>query len=83
MSEEKLYADSNEQSDLATLMARDPLELSKADVGKIVEHLRGNRKRFLAGNQQAGSMKPKKETVKAKAAAESKSIIGDLGDLGL
>lgn len=72
-----------QETDIHELMARDPLSLSDADIGNIVEHLRANRQRFLAGNQQAGSMKPKKETVKAKAAAESKSIIGDLTDLGL
>ena len=71
------------QTDIATLMARDPLELSDQDIMSIIETLRANRKRFKAGDAQAGSTKPKKETVKAKAAAESKSIIGDLGDLGL
>lgn len=71
------------QTDIATLMARDPLKLSDQDIDTIVETLRANRKRFKAGDAQAGSTKPKKETVVAKAAKESKSIIGDLGDLGL
>lgn len=71
------------KSELATLMARDPLKLSDQDIMTIIENLRANRKRFKAGEAQAGSMKPKAETVKAKAAKESESLIGNLSDLGL
>lgn len=71
------------ETDIATLMARDPLSMTDQDITQIVDKLRENRKRFLAGNAKAGSTKPAAPTKKAKAAAESKSIIGDLGDLGL
>lgn len=45
-------------TDIATLMARDPLELTKADLGEIVNALRASRKAFNLGNAKAGSTKP-------------------------
>ena len=73
-----------DNTDISTLMGADPLGLSDQDITAIVETLRANRHRFLAGNAKAGSMKPKAKTVKQKAAEKSASIIGDItGDLGL
>ena len=73
-----------DNTDISTLMGMDPLGLTDTQITTIVEQLRANRHRFLAGNAKAGTMKPKAETVKAKAAAKSQSIIGDItGDLGL
>lgn len=76
--------DAPDNTDISTLMGMDPLGLSDQDISTIVEALRANRHRFLAGNAKAGSMKPKTKTVKQKAAEKSASIIGDItGDLGL
>lgn len=44
-------------SDIAELFARNPLELTKDDVTKIVEEMRKSRHAFNAGNMKAGSTK--------------------------
>lgn len=51
-------------SDLAELFARDPLQLTKADITSIIEEMRKSRHAFNAGNAKAGSTKPKTEKQK-------------------
>lgn len=45
-------------SDLSILFARNPLELTRADIDKIVEEMRKSRHAFNLGNTKAGSTKP-------------------------
>lgn len=45
-------------SDIATLFARDPLELTREDVSQIVTEMRKSRHAFSLGNAKAGSTKP-------------------------
>jgi hypothetical protein len=45
-------------SDLATLFARNPLDLTKDDIRSIIEAFRASRKQFTLGNAKAGSTKP-------------------------
>lgn len=66
-------------TDLAELFARDPLELERKDIVKIVEELRKRRGQYALGAQKAGSMKP--PSAKAKAAAELGSKLGIKLDL--
>ena len=51
-------------TDLATLFARDPLELTKDDISTIVDTMRQSRRAFNLGNMKAGSTKPKTEKQK-------------------
>ena len=59
-------------SDLATLFARDPLELTNEDIRSIIEEMRKSRHAFNAGNAKAGSTKPKTEKQKAIASLADK-----------
>lgn len=52
-------------SDLAELFARDPLQLSNADLDTIIAKMRAMRASFNAGNMKAGSTKPTSEKQKA------------------
>jgi hypothetical protein len=45
-------------SDLATLFARNPLELTRTDIDTIVAEMRKSRHAFNLGNMKAGSTKP-------------------------
>ena len=63
-------------SEISDLFARDPLELTSQDITKIVESIRAQRHRFIAGNKSAGSMKPKTATAKKGEAA--KKLTGKL-----
>jgi hypothetical protein len=63
-------------SEISELFATDPLKLSEQDITKIVESIRGQRHRFVAGNKSAGSMKPK--TAAAKKGAAAAKITGKL-----
>lgn len=45
-------------SDIATLFARNPLELTRADVDKMIDEFRKSRHAFNLGNMKAGSTKP-------------------------
>jgi len=45
-------------TDITELFARDPLSLSKQDIGVIVAKFRESRKAFNLGNVRAGSTKP-------------------------
>lgn len=51
---------SAEETTIQVLFDRDPLELSDQDIGKIVEHLREGRARYVSGEAQAGSAKTAK-----------------------
>jgi hypothetical protein len=62
------------QTDLAELFSRDPLKLTKADVGVIVERLRASRKQFNEGVKGAG---------KVPNAAKAAQAALDLKELGL
>jgi len=63
-------------SEISELFARNPLKLHPQDITKIVTHLREQRKRFVAGNKTAGSMKPKSAAQKKQA--DAVSITGKL-----
>lgn len=52
-------------TDIATLFARDPLDLTKEDITSIIEEMRKSRHAFNLGNVKAGSTKP--PTAKQKA----------------
>lgn len=62
-------------TDLATLFARDPLELTKDDIRSIIEEMRKSRHAFNAGNMKAGSTKPKTEKQQAIASLAEKMNI--------
>ena len=64
-------------SDIAELFARDPLNLSRADIDAIITYYRSARANFILGEKQAGSTK------KLKAASEPKPKMTalDLDDL--
>ena len=58
-------------SDIAELFARDPLELSKQDLGEIVTYYRQKRAQFNLGDKTAGSTKKMKaDTPKIKMSAD-------------
>ena len=67
---------------IAELFARDPLDLAKQDIQKIIEVLRAKRKRFKAGDKTAGRTTPTKSSI---AQAKAQEVTGklDLDDLGL
>lgn len=46
-------------TDIAELMRRDPLKMTRSDVAEIVATLRASRHQFNMGNAKAGSTKPK------------------------
>lgn len=65
-------------SDIATLFARDPLDLSKQDIEAIVKFYREKRAQFNLGDKTAGSTKKMKaENPKVKANAEE--LLAGLG----
>lgn len=45
-------------TDLSTLFARNPLDLTRADISSIIEAFRKSRHQFNLGNVRAGSTKP-------------------------
>lgn len=45
--------------DIAELFARDPLQLTQENIRTIIAEMRKSRHQFNAGNQRAGSTKPK------------------------
>ena len=51
-------------TDLSTLFARNPLDLTKEDISTIVEGFRKSRHQFSLGNTKAGSTKPPTEKQK-------------------
>jgi hypothetical protein len=51
-------------TDLSTLFARNPLDLTREDITTIVEALRKSRGAFKLGNLKAGSTKPPTEKQK-------------------
>jgi hypothetical protein len=51
-------------NDIAELMARDPLQLTKENIDAIIAEMRKSRHQFNAGNMTAGSTKPKTEKQK-------------------
>lgn len=64
-------------SDLAELFARDPLKLTREDVGAIVERLRAARAQFAAGGEKAKAAGKVPNLAKQEAARKA------LADLGL
>jgi hypothetical protein len=54
-------------SDISELFARDPLELSTADLDEIIAKMRQMRAAFNAGNMKGGATKPLTEKQKAAA----------------
>lgn len=62
-------------SDLATLFARDPLQLTSEDIRSIIEEMRKSRHAFNAGNMKAGSTKPPTEKQKTISALAEKMNI--------
>lgn len=64
-------------SDLATLFARNPLSLTRADIDTIVAEMRKSRHAFTLGNVKAGNTKPptaKQKELQGLAAAMNISI---------
>jgi hypothetical protein len=58
-------------SDIGELFARDPLELSKENIGEIIKYYREKRAQFNLGDKTAGSTKKMKQVEpKIKASAE-------------
>lgn len=45
-------------TDLSTLFARNPLDLTRDDISTIIEAFRKSRHQFNLGNPKAGSTKP-------------------------
>lgn len=64
-------------SELQELFDKDPLQLTKPDIRRIVERLREARGQFNAGNASAGKVKAPK--VSAAKKAEAESFLKDLG----
>lgn len=59
-------------TDIAELMRRDPLQMTKEDVAEIVKTMRASRHQFSMGNVRAGSTKPKTEKQKQVSALADK-----------
>jgi uncharacterized radical SAM superfamily protein len=51
-------------TDLSTLFARNPLDLTRDDISTIIEAFRKSRHQFNLGNVKAGSTKPPTEKQK-------------------
>lgn len=51
-------------TDLSTLFARNPLDLTREDISTIIEAFRKSRHQFSLGNVRAGSTKPLTEKQK-------------------
>jgi len=65
-------------TDITELFARDPLSLSKQDIGVIVAKFRESRKAFNLGNARAGSTKPLTAKQKATDALAAKLTKADV-----
>ena len=59
-------------TDLSTLFARNPLDLTREDMTTIIEAFRKSRHQFSQGNIKAGSTKPLSEKQKKVADLASK-----------
>jgi len=59
-------------TDISTLFARDPLQLTRDDISVIISEMVKSRHAFNLGNKTAGSTKPKTEKQKANADLLSK-----------
>jgi hypothetical protein len=59
-------------TDLSTLFARNPLDLTREDITTLIEAFRKARHQFTLGNQKAGSTKPMTEKQKQVASLASK-----------
>jgi len=72
-----------DQTPIAELFARNPLELGDRDIAQMVTYYRDRRKRYVLGDMQAGASKPKKKSAKAIALEEAKKVAGalDISDL--
>lgn len=68
---------------IAEIFARDPLDLTIADIHLVVQKLRESRHQFNTGDKSAGTLNaPKPKTPTAKAAAGLAGAL-DLGNLDL
>ena len=59
-------------TDLSTLFARNPLDLTRTDVTAMIEAFRKSRHQFALGNVTAGRTKPMTEKQKQVASLVSK-----------
>jgi len=59
-------------TDLSTLFARNPLDLTQEDITTIIDAFRKARHQFSLGNVKAGSTKPLTEKQKQVASLASK-----------
>jgi hypothetical protein len=59
-------------TDLSTLFARNPLDLTREDMTSIIEAFRKSRHQFNLGNTKAGSTKPPTEKQKKLSALADK-----------
>lgn len=74
--------DTPAETDIAELFARDPLELSDLDIGRLVDKFREMRGQYSMGNAMAGSTKPKTAKQKTVQDLSAKLDLGNLlGDL--
>lgn len=74
--------DTPPETDIAELFARDPLELSDIDIGRLVDKFREMRGQYALGNAMAGSTKAKtpkqKQVVDLATKLDLKDLFGDL-----
>lgn len=68
---------------LDELMSRDPLSLAEADLEKIVQVLREQRKRWLVESQIKPVARPAPKTPPSKRAASAADVAELMKDLGL
>jgi hypothetical protein len=59
-------------TDLSTLFARNPLDLTREDISTMIEAFRKSRHQFNLGNPKAGSTKPLSEKQQKIATLASK-----------
>lgn len=59
-------------TDLSTLFARNPLDLTREDISTMIEAFRKARHQFSLGNVKAGSTKPPTEKQKKLSALADK-----------
>lgn len=66
-------------TDIATLFARDPQDLSNQDIDLIIQRYRDSRKQFALGDRKAG--KPAKSPTQKKGEALAAKLDLNLDDL--
>lgn len=65
-------------SDIAELFSRDPLKLTKEDIGEIISYYRQKRAQFNLGDKTAGSTK-KMKTADPKVKQSAEELLKGIG----